>query len=225
MASDGRPPAPAGAVLPAVIEASGPRAAESGAASTGEREREAALIARCLDGDPEAFRPLVERYSPALHGFAARYVGSEGARDVVQDAFLRAYRSLVDYDPGYRFSTWLYRIALNLCRDAQKRSQARVGRTADLDPASIGEDWTRAEGRIDDARICEAAIATLRELPPAYGEALLLKDVEGMEYREVSRITGLPVGLLKVRVMRGRRRLAQALERKGIARKGTGGKP
>jgi RNA polymerase sigma-70 factor (ECF subfamily) len=183
-----------------------------------ERAREELLIRQCIEGDREAFRPLVERYSPSLHSFVARYVGSrEAARDIVQEAFLRAYRALPDFNPSYRFSTWLYRITLNLCRDHLKRVRSRpADRPAAAAPQEQGVE-DHVEARIDRRRQCEAALALMCELPPKYREPLLLKDVERMDYGQMSASTGLGVGLLKIRVMRARRRLADILRRNGIA--------
>ncbi len=179
--------------------------------------REEVLVRRCIDGDGEAFRPLVERYSPALHTFVTRHVGPSGeARDIVQEAFLRAFRALPDFDPRYRFSTWLFRIALNLCRDHMKRARARP---ADLpllaEDARHGVD-ERVVERIDDRRRCEAALALMLEMPAKYREPLMLKDVQRMDYKQMARVTGLSVGLLKIRVMRARRKLAVSMRERGL---------
>ncbi len=197
-------------------EPAGPehRAIDTGC--TEEKARESELIKRCLDGDPEAFSPLVTRYSPSLHSFVVRYVGSkDDACDIVQEAFLRSYRALSDYDPSFRFSTWLYRIALNLCRDHLKRTAP--GRLAVAVENGSEDCVTRdpIEERIDDRRLCELALALARELPAMYREPLLLKDVESMDYRTMARVTGLTVGLLKIRVMRARRRLAGDMQKMG----------
>ncbi len=179
--------------------------------------REEALVRRCIEGDAEAFRPLVERYSPSLHTFVARHVGPSGeARDIVQEAFLRAFRALPDFDPSYRFSTWLFRIALNLCRDHLKRARTRpVDLPLFADDARHGVD-ERVEERLDDRRRCEAALALARELPEKYREPLLLKDVQRMDYKQMARVTGLSVGLLKIRVMRARRKLASGMIARGL---------
>jgi RNA polymerase sigma-70 factor (ECF subfamily) len=179
--------------------------------------REEVLVRRCIEGDGEAFRPLVERYSPSLHTFVARHVGPQGdARDIVQEAFLRAFRALPDFNPRYRFSTWLFRIALNLCRDHMKRRRTRP-RDLPLvaDDALHGVDG-RIEEEVDDRRRCEAALALMRELPAKYREPLLLKDVQRMDYKQMARVTGLNVGLLKIRVMRARRKLASSMRARGL---------
>jgi RNA polymerase sigma-70 factor (ECF subfamily) len=183
-----------------------------------ERTREEELIRQCLDGDTESFRPLVDRYSPSLHSFVVRYVGNrDEARDIVQEAFLRAYRALADFDRRYRFSTWLYRIALNLCRDHHKRhgrGHVLLGFDQYIEDEPLDDP---IEQRVDDRRRCEAALVLARSLPAKYRDPLLLKDVERMDYKRMSRVTGLSVGLLKIRVMRARRKLAGVMQHHGLA--------
>lgn len=203
-----------------IDEEAEPRA-RAGAGKVGQREshaREELLIRRCIEGDPEAFRPLVERYSPALHSFVVRYVGAtDDARDIVQDAFLRAFRSLPDYNPRYRFSTWLYRIALNLCRDHMKRARLHQNdQTFQLEDARH-KVVDPIEERLDDRMRCEAALEILRTMPSKYREPLFLKDVQLMDYNQMARVTGMSVGLLKIRVMRARRKLADVMRRRGLA--------
>jgi len=181
------------------------------------RAQEEVLVRRCIEGDGEAFRPLVERYSPSLHTFVARHVGPEGdASDIVQEAFLRAFRALPDFNPRYRFSTWLFRIALNLCRDHVKKVRTRPRDLPLLaDDALHGVD-VHLEETIDDRKRCEAALALMREMPVKYREPLLLKDVQRMDYKQMARVTGLSVGLLKIRVMRARRKLASSMRARGL---------
>jgi RNA polymerase sigma-70 factor (ECF subfamily) len=202
-----------------IDEKAGEHAARSSGADAGgdAQAREEVLVRRCIEGDGEAFRPLVERYSPSLHTFVTRHVGSSGeARDIVQEAFLRAFRALPDFNPRYRFSTWLFRIALNLCRDHMKRA-----RTRPRDLPLLAEDTRHGvdehvEEKLDHKRRCEAALALMLELPAKYREPLVLKDVQMMDYKQIARLTGLNVGLLKIRVMRARRKLAASMRSHGL---------
>ena len=189
---------------------------EAGADSDG-RAREEVLIRRCIDGDGEAFRPLVERYSPSLHTFVTRHVGPSGeASDIVQEAFLRAFRALPDFNPRYRFSTWLFRIALNLCRDHMKKARTRPRDLPLLAESALHGVDEHVEEKLDDRRRCEAALAFMLELPEKYREPLVLKDVQRMDYKQMARATGLSVGLLKIRVMRARRKLAGKMRAHGL---------
>lgn len=188
-----------------------------------DRATEQALIRQCLDGDSEGFRPLVDRYSPSLHTFVMRYVGNaDEARDIVQEAFLRSYRALPDFNPKYRFSTWLYRIALNLCRDHLKRAGAARVTLGYEDSSEQAVTDDPIEKRVDDRKRCKEALDLARALPAKYRDPLLLKDVERMDYKRMARVTGLSVGLLKIRVMRARRKLAHVMQKRGLAPAGAG---
>jgi len=202
-----------------IDEKAGEHAARRSEAGAGReaRAREEVLVRRCIEGDGEAFRPLVERYSPSLHTFVSRHVGPSGeASDIVQEAFLRAFRALPDFNPTYRFSTWLFRIALNLCRDHMKKVRTRPRDLPLLaEDARHGVDG-RIEEKLDDRRLCEAALALMLELPEKYREPLVLKDVQRMNYKQMARVTGLSVGLLKIRVMRARRKLAGKMRARGL---------
>lgn len=185
------------------------RSRETAAADEGEaRKYEESCILKCLDGDSEAFRPLVERYSPSLYTFIARMVTDrEDAREITQEVFTRAYRNLVDFNSRYRFSTWLYTIALNLCRDhirhdrrtmAEKRVDVDVGLLMVVDPV---------EQKLDVKRRYEALLECLDRLPQKYREVLVMKDVMMLPYKEIQKAMHLPIPLLKIRVVRARRRL------------------
>lgn len=189
------------------------RSGERGAAEEGEaRKFEEGCILKCLGGDPEAFRPLVERYSPSLHAFISRMVTDrEDAREITQEVFARAYRNLVDFNPRYRFSTWLYTIALNLCRDhmrhdrrtmAEKRVDLDVGLLMVVDPV---------EQKLDVKRRYEALLKCLDRLPGKYREVLVMKDVMMLPYKEIQRVMHLPIPLLKIRVVRARRKLCKMI--------------
>ena len=110
-----------------------------------------------------------------------------------------------------------YTIALNLCRDHMKRErQHQHDQTFQLDDARH-KVVDPIEERLDDRMRCEAALEILRGMPDKYREPLFLKDVQLMDYNQMARVTGLSVGLLKIRVMRARRKLADAMRRRGLA--------
>jgi RNA polymerase sigma-70 factor (ECF subfamily) len=177
-----------------------------------DRRFEEECIMKCHDGDREAFRPLVERYSKSLYIFAHRIVGSEeDAKEITQEAFTRAYNNLVDFKFRFRFSTWLFAIALNLCRDHLKQAKKKrafagfdrsAGDIAAVDPI---------EQRIDARRRCQRLMSCVRLLPPRHREAIVMKDVMGLSYRQMQKNLRLPIPLLKVRVMRARRKLCSLM--------------
>lgn len=181
-----------------------------------ERALERRQIAACLEGDARAFRGLVERHHRGLFALTYRMVGDRAeADDLVQEAFARAYRSLDDYDDAFRFSTWLYRIALNLCRDFLKspRRRERPGHLeAELDGHS--EPTPGADAELARAATIQRVRLAVEQLAPSYREVIVLKDLQDLSYEEIHAITGDPVTALKIRVVRARAKLRVLLEEK-----------
>jgi len=173
------------------------------------------MVTRAIDGDHTAFRWIVDRHGRGLFALCVRMVGDRAeAEDLVQVAFARAARRIESFDPTYRLSTWLYRIALNACRDHLK-SPRRRERPGDTDSGVLAHREAlgdrpdeRRERREEIARL-HAALDTLR---PAYREILILKDVEERSYEEIRQLLGSPITALKIRAIRARAKLAAALE-------------
>ena len=182
-------------------------------------DEEQALINRCLAGDPEAFRPLVQRYQRVTFSVALRMLGSRAdAEDVAQQAFADAYAALDRFHGDGRkraFYTWLLRIAINRAKDvlkSKKWSEQPLSADAEGGQAMFAHDPGSPEahaGQAEDRRRLQAALLTL---PPKYREVLVLKDVEGLAYEEIRPILRLSIPALKIRVIRARARMRAALE-------------
>ncbi|HEY0928496.1 MAG TPA: RNA polymerase sigma factor [Gemmatimonas sp.] len=173
---------------------------------------DAELVVRTRTGDPEAFGTLVSRYYDACWRFAYHMLGERAdAEDVVQESFLRAYLAIARYDERDQFRGWLFRILTNQCRNALTSRGRRTRRFVQDDialetaPAAPPGPATSVE----DA----ALIRALGQLDPAQREALLLKYAEGLEYSEMSAMTGAGESALKMRVKRGSERLRALLGR------------
>ncbi|MFW6050800.1 MAG: RNA polymerase sigma factor [Myxococcota bacterium] len=181
-----------------------------------ERAQERTWVARALEGDARAFRCIVDRHHRGMFRLALRMLGDRAeAEDVVQEAFARAYKRLEHFDDGYRLSTWLYRIALNICRDhlkSPRRNERPRGLSA-VPGAEDVDDALRADQRLDRARMAQRLRESLDELSASYREAIVLKDLEELSYQEMKEITGAPVTALKIRVVRARAKLRAILER------------
>jgi RNA polymerase sigma-70 factor (ECF subfamily) len=178
-------------------------------------------LERVRAGDRDAFRPLVERHQDAVYSFVLRLVRNpDVAEELAQEAFVRAYTSLDTFRGASRFRTWVIQIALNLVRDRRRaegrrpvlismnelRDQAaRSGSSVDAE-ASHDPEWNLAReeltSRLDGA---------IGRLPQDYREVFLLKHVEGLSYEEISSMTGVSIGALKVRAHRARLRLREWL--------------
>jgi RNA polymerase sigma-70 factor (ECF subfamily) len=171
---------------------------------------DAELVARTRAGEPDAFGTLVARYYDACWRFAYHMLGERAdAEDVVQDTFLRAYLAIGRYDERDQFRGWLFRILTNQCRNAQtsrgRRSRRFVQDDVALDTAPAPPPGASAD--VEDA----ALIKALAKLDPLQREALLLKYAEGLEYSEMSAMTGAGESALKMRVKRGSERLRALL--------------
>ncbi|HEX2217218.1 MAG TPA: RNA polymerase sigma factor [Gemmatimonadales bacterium] len=161
-------------------------------------DSDAALVARTLGGDLQAYAALMARYRDKFGRYAHHMLGNrEDAQEALQDSFVRAYRSLAACREPERFGAWLFRIVVNRCRTVRRRLQRDRRFEGDLpdDIASQGERPDAFEWRD------EIGLA-LERLRPHYREAFLLRYVEGLDYAEMSELTGAKEPALRMRVKR-----------------------
>lgn len=188
---------------------------DEGASEAGSDEAE--LIARIVDGETRLYGVLVERYQRRLHYAALRLVGDpDEADDVVQEAFVRAYDHLADYDPAYRFYTWIYRIARNRALNVIRRRNTwgTVSLSADEAPALSGDaDASRPIERTELAAALEACRETL---PADQREVFDLRHADEMSYAEIAVAVDVPEGTVMSRLYRARQKMRECLESKGI---------
>lgn len=164
-------------------------------------EDDRALVARCRAGDERAMQQLYQRHAGRLFALALRLTGRRSdAEDVVQDTFLRAWRGLEGFRAESSVGTWLYRIALNRCRDAFARRRPE-------EPEVEGV----AEVREGDALARRGLEAALAALPEGYREVLLLHDVMELEHPEIAAILGVEVGTSKSQLHKARARMRELL--------------
>jgi len=177
------------------------------------------MIARCLAGEADAFRPLVQRYQRLIFSVALRMLGGRAeAEDVAQQAFVDAFDALDRFRPEDRphaFSTWLVRIAVNRAKDVLKSkrwSEEPLDREIGAGEASFAHDPATPETHaMRDEQLRRLQRALLR-VPIKYREVLILKDVEELPYDEIHGILNLPITTLKIRVVRGRVMMQKALD-------------
>jgi RNA polymerase sigma-70 factor (ECF subfamily) len=180
------------------------------------------LVEAAASGDIAAFESLVRRHQTRLVGYLRGLTGSESdAEDLAQEAFLRAYRSLKGFRGSSAFRTWLYQIATNVFRNwlEKKRNQAPVN-AGSIDAPRQGRDGEgdvvepMGEADPEGSHLRRDAInRALAQLPDDQREAVLLRDVEGFEYREIAEQLGVPLGTVESRIFRGRQRLRELLRR------------
>jgi RNA polymerase sigma-70 factor (ECF subfamily) len=187
----------------------------------------AALIERARGGDPRAFDDLARREERALYRHAARIVGpGADAEDVVQDAFLSAWKSIRSFE-GTSFRAWLFRIVTNRALDRVRSRKRRA--ELPLEPAD-DEEVTWAEPvapgpELADIAASREALAVveeaLRNVPEDQRAALLLRDVEGFAYEEIAIMTSVEIGTVKSRIHRARVAVRNTLIQRGW--RGAGG--
>jgi RNA polymerase sigma-70 factor (ECF subfamily) len=168
------------------------------------------LVARSVQGDPESFNQLVLRWERSIYALAYRTLGrDEDARDVCQETFLRAYRGLHAFKGQAKFSSWLYRIALNLCRDAMRRERRAplVAVPDGIDPTELAAQQPSPAPSVEDlvaqAELGRHVAAAMRRLPEDQRTAILLKEYHGLTFQEIAEVMGCPLSTAKTRVYQG----------------------
>lgn len=197
----------------AVAVGAGPGDAQPTAAIDPDR----AAVEEARAGDSGAFEALVLRYQARIVNYASAMVHDAGAaEDVAQETFVRAWRGLGRFRGESAFKTWLYRIATNVARTHLDRRgrHARIGdrslddETEPLQGADVPSPAPDAETSLVRREEIDRALA---ELPDELRVALVLRDVEGLDYKEIAGVTGAPIGTVESRIFRARRRLRTLL--------------
>src|SRR5438445_6728484 len=178
------------------------------------------LVAKSIGGDADSFNELILRWERPIYALAYRTIGrEEDARDVCQETFLRAFRALPGFRGQAKFSSWLYRIALNLCRDWVRRERRTpvVQPPEDVDlmemaaAAGPSESIEDLVARKDLSRLVERAMSLL---PEEQRTAIVLKEYHGLTFQEIADLVGCPLSTVKTRLYQGltvlRRELAKS---------------
>jgi RNA polymerase sigma-70 factor, ECF subfamily len=181
----------------------------------GNEPDDAQLVVRSLAQDHDAFGQLIDRHVTAIVNLAYRMVGNRAeAEDLAQDAFMAAFKALPTFRADSKFSTWLYRIASNKCKDWLRVKRPGQGQH-DVDVEEqldhqIAEDRT-PETLLSQQQVAQELEQAIQRLPPLYREAFVLKHVEGLSYEEMEEILGVSGDTLKMRVYKGRVQLSREL--------------
>lgn len=176
---------------------------------------DAQLVAGSLAQDHEAFGQLIDRHASAIINLAYRMVGNQAeAEDLAQETFLAAFKALPAFRADAKFSTWLYRIASNKCKDwlrvkrpGQGQHDVDVDEQLDL---HVVEDRT-PETLLSQQQVAQQLERAIQRLPVLYREAFVLKHIEGLSYEEMEDIVGVSGDTLKMRVYKGRVQLSREL--------------
>jgi RNA polymerase sigma-70 factor (ECF subfamily) len=182
------------------------------------------LVARSIRGDADSFNQLILRWERPIYALAYRTIGrQEEARDLCQETFLRAFRALPGFRGQAKFSSWLYRIALNLCRDWARRERRAplvqapegvdlVEMAAAAEPSESIEDLV---ARKDLMRVVEELMA---RLPEEQRTAIILKEYHGLTFQEIADLMGCPLSTVKTRLYQGLSVLRRELDKNKVTR-------
>jgi len=180
------------------------------------------LIKRAIDGDEGAYRELLQNYHGAIFNLLFKMVRNrEETEDLVQEAFMKAFRALPSFNEEYAFSTWLYKIAINNCIDHMRKKRLKT--------YSMNKPVQSKDGEIErefpdtsmspDKKLLSDERATLIEnaiddLPENYKVAIVLRHSEEKSYEEIAQILNIPLGTVKARIFRAREMLKKMLKSK-----------
>jgi RNA polymerase sigma-70 factor (ECF subfamily) len=186
----------------------------------------AMLVRRCISGDAAAWEEIVQRYHRRIYNICYRFAGSgDDAQDLTQEVFIKMYRTLNSYDVDRgAFMTWVTTVTRNLLVDHfRKTKQERL--TDSLDTTSSGHEDAMPlseqipdrspspDSRVQSREAKETVHQALQKLSPELREAVILRDLQDMDYREIATVLKVPEGTVKSRINRGRAELARLLQR------------
>jgi RNA polymerase sigma-70 factor (ECF subfamily) len=191
-------------------------------------DEEARLVDRLVARDERAFNALVRAYERRVFALVLRMLGNHAeAEDLAQEVFVQVFKAIGAFRGDSKLSTWIYRIAINLCKNRSKYLRVRhAGQEEELDALNEGPRMGQVDhGQANVARIerpdemmagkqVERVVQrAILELEPSFRECLVLRDVEDLSYEEIEQITGLPAGTVKSRIHRARAQLKEIVER------------
>jgi len=184
------------------------------------------LVRRCVSGDAAAWQEIVQRYHRRIYNICYRFAGSaDDAQDLTQEVFIKMYRTLSSYDVERgAFMTWITTITRNLLVDHFRKSkQDRITDSLDATPSEhedsmplveqIQDKTLPPDSRVQSRETRETVHHALQKLSPDLREAVILRDLQDLDYREIATVLKVPEGTVKSRINRGRAELARLLQR------------
>lgn len=186
----------------------------------GDRELDQALVERAQAGDKRAFGLLVEKYQRKLGRLLSRMIRDQGeVEDVVQEAFIKAYRALPNFRGDSAFYTWLYRIGINtaknylvaLGRRPQSVPEIEVEDAENFEDASELRTIDTPETELMSKQVAKVVNDTVASLPEELRTAITLREIEGLSYEEIATLMGCPIGTVRSRIFRARETISEKL--------------
>ncbi|HFE38440.1 MAG TPA: RNA polymerase sigma factor [Gammaproteobacteria bacterium] len=180
-------------------------------------EEDRALVKRAVKGDDPAFTAIMRKYKSPLYRFAYRHMGdADDAEDIVQDTFIALHRNLPRFNPKFKFSSWVFQIAMNKCRDLgrKRKTRAFMQRITPAMEAKITQMQTdeNPERAIDSKRELEAIEHAITQLPDTLRAPLILCTLENMSQKQAAEILKISPKAVETRIYRARAKLQNMFE-------------
>jgi len=187
-------------------------------------EDEKTLIVKCQKGDYEAFEILIDKYNERAYAVAFGVMGNHhDASDMTQESFIKVYKNIGKFNFRSSFNTWLYRIVKNTCIDELRKKKRK--KVVSLDAGIEGDDGdyfmqvvdekADIQAKLESEETTELVWSALEKLNEKHRSVLVLADIKGYDYLEISRMLDLPLGTVKSRISRARENMAEILKRIG----------
>ena len=177
-------------------------------------------LARSREGDVPSFEKLIERHHRKTYNIALRMMHDpEDARDATQEALIKAFRGIQSFRDDSDFSTWLYRIVVNTCKDELRKKSRSAAVSLEqgwvtesgFEPIELADESMSPETVLERKGVREQIHQAMRALPESNRTALILRDVQGFTYEDIGGLLNCPVGTVKSRINRGRQLLRELL--------------
>lgn len=185
----------------------------------GDKNNDDELVARAQKGDKHAFDLLVVKYQYRVIHLVSRYVGSDEAQDIAQEAFIKAYRALINFRGDSAFYTWIYRIAVNTAKNylSSARHKRELGsvdasEAEGFDDASMLRDGATPEQVLAAEQLEQKVFAAIKRLPPDLRRAITLREIEGFSYEQIATEMDCPIGTVRSRIFRAREAIDEVIK-------------
>jgi RNA polymerase sigma-70 factor (ECF subfamily) len=184
-----------------------------------EQPTDEELVAAVLAGDRERFSDLIDRYQARLINYLFRLLrNADDAHDLAQEVLVKVYQVLDRYDPQYKFSTWLFRVAQNAAIDQIRRRRLKIVSLRQEDDEGENRDWELPSpergpyGELRNRERGDAIQEAIESLPWEYRELILLRHFGELPYEEIAKMKRMPLGTVKNKLFRGRQMLKEKLQ-------------
>ncbi len=187
-------------------------------------DAEKILLAKAKNGDIASFERLIEKHQKTAYNIALRTVGNEeDAKDLTQDALIKVYKNIHRFREDSSFTTWLYRIVVNTCKDEMKKKKLSVisiDKEVDTGESQvkleIPDESSSPERVLETAELNNVIQDAINTLPEQNRIAVVLRDIQGFSYEDISKLIDCPVGTVKSRINRGRKILRDILKNENL---------